>query len=125
MLAEAGIASAIITGRSSKAVAARARNLGIEHVIQGAADKRAAFATLLARIGLDVNACAGIGDDVPDLPILTRVAFAATVPDAPTFVRERVHYITTAPGGRGAVRELAELILHGQGKLAGLLTRYL
>ena len=125
LLAEGGVASAIITGRTSKAVEARAANLGIKHLIQGAEDKRTALATLLQRTGLSASDCAAIGDDVLDLPILTRVAFAATVPEAPLIVREHVHYVTQTPGGRGAVRELAELILSGQGKLTGLVNRYL
>lgn len=125
MLAQAGIRCAIITGRRSRAVERRAANLGIELLIQGADDKRAAFETLCAQANIAADACAAIGDDVLDLPILRRVVFAASVPEAPHYVREHVHYVTAASGGRGAVRELAELLLREQGLLDGLLAKYL
>lgn len=125
MLATAGIRPAIITGRRSRAVQHRARNLGIDLLIEGADDKRAAFESLCASAGVAPEACGAIGDDVVDLPILRRCGFAAAVPDAPEIVRAHVHYVTAAPGGRGAVRELCELILREQGLLEGALARYL
>jgi 3-deoxy-D-manno-octulosonate 8-phosphate phosphatase (KDO 8-P phosphatase) len=118
MLGERGIASAIISGRSSRALEARARNLGIELLYQGAADKLAAFGELLARCAADAGACAYVGDDLPDLPVMVRCGLAVTVPDAPAPVRRHAHYVTRARGGRGAVREACEIILHAQGALA-------
>lgn len=125
MLAQAGIRSAIITGRRARAVERRAANLGIDLLIQGVDDKRAAFERLCGEAGIGPAACAAIGDDVLDLPILRRVALAASVPEAPQYVRAHVHYVTATGGGRGAVRELAELILREQGLLDGLLAKYL
>lgn len=125
MLAAAGIRPAIITGRRSRAVQRRAEGLGIEFLIEGADDKRAAFEDLCRRLAVAPSACAAIGDDLPDLPVLRRCGFAATVPGAPEIVRSNVHYVTAAPGGKGAVRELCELILREQGLLDGALARYL
>lgn len=125
MLADAGIRPAIITGRRSKAVQRRAANLRIDLVIEGAEDKRVAFLDLCARVGIAPEACAAIGDDVVDLPILRRCGFAAAVPEAPELVRTHVHHVTRAGGGRGAVRELCELILREQGLLDRALARYL
>jgi 3-deoxy-D-manno-octulosonate 8-phosphate phosphatase (KDO 8-P phosphatase) len=125
MLAQAGVPAAIITGRSAPAVAARARNLGIDLVQQGVEDKAAALAALTAQTGVAPEHCAAIGDDVLDLPVLRRVRLAATVPDAPAVVREHAHYVTRAGGGRGAVRELCELILAAQGRLDSALAPYL
>lgn len=125
LLAEAGVPSAIITGRRSAAVRRRAANLGIERVMEGIDDKRAAFAALCAQAGVAPGECAAIGDDVQDLPILRRCGLAATVPEAPELVRANVHYITAAGGGKGAVREFAEVILRGQGLLDRALAKYL
>jgi 3-deoxy-D-manno-octulosonate 8-phosphate phosphatase (KDO 8-P phosphatase) len=121
LLREAGIAVAIVTGRSSRIVAARARDLGIEHVLQGQADKRAAMVRLQARTGLSDAECAFMGDDWPDLPVLASVGLAATVADAPDEVKRRVHWVAPSAGGRGAVRDLARLVLRAQGRFDDLL----
>ena len=125
MLMASGVQVAIITGRSSRAVQLRAENLGIAHVYQGAGDKLAAFETLLARVGLDAEAAAAIGDDLPDVPVLRRCALAACVPEAPEAVRRQVHYVTVRSGGAGAVRELCELVMTAQETLDAQLGAYL
>ena len=125
MLRESGVELAIITGRTSKSVALRAKNLGIELLYQGVEDKAHAFAELLAARGLDAAAAAYMGDDVVDLPVLIRCGFALSVPDAPLLVRQHAHYVTRAAGGRGAVREACEFIMHAQGTLDARLRAYL
>jgi len=118
MLRDAGVAAAIISSRSSGALEARARNLGIELLYQGAADKLAAFSELLVRCGIRAEACAYVGDDLVDLPVMQRCGLAVAVPDAPAAVRRQAHYVTRARGGRGAVREICEIILRAQGSHA-------
>jgi 3-deoxy-D-manno-octulosonate 8-phosphate phosphatase (KDO 8-P phosphatase) len=125
MLRESGVELAIITGRTSRIVELRAKNLGVGLVYQGVEDKARAFAELLAARRLDAAAVAYMGDDVVDLPVLTRCGLALSVPDAPLFVRQRVHYVSRAGGGRGAVREVCELIMHAQGTLEQKLQTYL
>jgi 3-deoxy-D-manno-octulosonate 8-phosphate phosphatase (KDO 8-P phosphatase) len=125
MLQESGVAIAIITSRSSTLVANRARNLGITHLYQGVENKRAAMDELLHKLGLDWSAASYMGDDVIDLPVLRRCGFAASVPEAPALVRRHAHYVTRAGGGRGAVREFAEFVMHAQGTLDAALARYL
>ena len=125
MLRESGVELAIITGRTSRIVELRAKNLGIGLVYQGVEDKARAFAELLAARRLDAAAVAYMGDDVVDLPVLTRCGLAMSVPEAPLFVRQRVHYVSRAGGGGGAVREVCELIMHAQGTLEHKLQTYL
>jgi 3-deoxy-D-manno-octulosonate 8-phosphate phosphatase (KDO 8-P phosphatase) len=125
MLQECGVTIAIITSRSSKLVANRARNLGIAHLYQGVENKREAMQTLLQILGLDWPAASYMGDDVIDLPVLRRCGLAASVPEAPALVRHHAHYVTRAAGGRGAVREFAEFVMQAQGALDAVLARYL
>jgi 3-deoxy-D-manno-octulosonate 8-phosphate phosphatase (KDO 8-P phosphatase) len=115
MLQASGVELAIITSRTSQCVARRAENLGIELLFQGVLNKVAAFERLTDDLGMDASACAYMGDDWVDLPVLIRCGLALSVPEAPTVVRERVHYVTRAAGGRGAVREACELIMQAQG----------
>jgi len=124
LMREGGIDVALLTARSSQIVATRARELGIERVEQGAANKIAGFERLLAASGMDERSCGYIGDDWPDLAVLARVGFAATVADAAPEVREAAHWVAGCPGGRGAVRELAQFLLHAQGRFAPLLARH-
>jgi len=121
LLRDVGIEVAILTGRSSRIVAARARDLGIERVLQGQSDKRAGVRRLLRQCGLDERACAFMGDDWPDLPVFAAVGLAATVADAPEEVRRRVHWVAPSPGGRGAVRDLARLVLRAQDRFDAML----
>lgn len=124
MLAESGVTLAIISGRSSEALARRAKDLGIMHLHMGIADKRKVFDGLVADLSISPEACAGLGDDVVDLPFLLRCGFAAGVPTCPTYMRGYLHYVTTAEGGRGAVREFCEVIMHAQGALMPTLQKY-
>lgn len=121
MLQASGVQLAIISSRRSRCVELRARGLGIAHVHQGISDKLAAFRELLARLALDAAAVAYMGDDLVDVPVLRRSGFAVAVPEAPAAVQRHAHYVTQAGGGRGAVRELCELILHAQGTLGAQL----
>ena len=120
-----GVATAIITARQSPMVLRRARDLGIAHVFQDAHDKRLAFAQLLEQTGIAADACGYLGDDVIDLPVLTRVGFKAAVANAHHDVRTRVDYITEACGGDGAAREICDLILAAQGHYEAALADYL
>jgi 3-deoxy-D-manno-octulosonate 8-phosphate phosphatase (KDO 8-P phosphatase) len=124
LLREAGIEVAILSARRSPIVERRARELGIAHVVQGAADKGAGFAELVRALQLRPEQCGFIGDDWPDLAALAQAGFAATVADAAPEVRRAAHWISTAPGGRGAVRELAEFVLRAQGRFDELLRRH-
>lgn len=117
MLKQYGVEVALITARKSRAVELRAANLGIAHLYQGVEDKRGAYAALLAQLGLTTGQSGYMGDDLLDLPLLTRCGFAATVAAAPEAVRNRAHYVARARGGHGAVREVCEFILHAQGAL--------
>jgi len=121
LLGEAGIEVAILSARRSPIVERRARELGIGKVIQGAADKGAAFAELMRSLHLVSARCGYIGDDWPDLAAMAQAGFAATVADGAAEVREAAHWISSAPGGRGAVREVAEFILRAQGRFDELL----
>ena len=125
LLRMAGLDTAIISGRTSQAVAERAKELGIEHVVQGADDKRQAFEGMLRRLKVKRDATAYMGDDVVDLPILTRCGFACAPHEAPEDVRRRAHYIASASAGHGAAREVCEFILEAQGKLGPVLRRFL
>jgi 3-deoxy-D-manno-octulosonate 8-phosphate phosphatase (KDO 8-P phosphatase) len=125
MLMQSGIEVAIISGRESLAVTRRMKELGITHVFQGIHDKKSTYEALLGSLGLTHEAVAAIGDDVVDLPILSRCGLAVAVPAAPAFVREHVHLVTEASGGFGAAREFCDFILAAQGKLDALQRRYL
>lgn len=120
----AGIKLGLISGRRSGAVEARARELQMHFVRLGVGDKVACLEEALVQEGLASSQVAFMGDDLPDLPVLTRVGLSATVADAPRLVRSRVDYVTRARGGYGAVRELVEYILEAQGRLDELLEPY-
>ena len=116
MLHRVGLTTAIISARESPIVSRRAADLGISRVYQGAHDKCIAFHALLADTGTAAHECGYIGDDVIDLPLLCRVGFAVTVPTGHLDARVHAHYTTHAGGGRGAVREVCDLLLRAQGK---------
>ena len=118
MLDDAGIVVAWITGSGAPAVAHRARQLRVRHVIMNSSYKATAWHGLIDGLGIAPEACAHIGDDLPDIPVFTACGLAATVPHAPASVRVHAHYVTAREGGTGAVRELAEMILAAQGRLA-------
>jgi 3-deoxy-D-manno-octulosonate 8-phosphate phosphatase (KDO 8-P phosphatase) len=125
MLAESGIATGILTGRSSGAVASRARELGISQLLQGVQDKRTAWEDLLKRLSLTPEDTGYMGDDLVDLPVLIRCGFACAPREAPEDLRQRVHYIPSAAAGFGAVREVCEMLMRAQGTLAAMLEKYL
>lgn len=124
MLQESGVRLAVITGRSSKVVQMRMDSLGISDVYQGYRDKRPAYEELRNRCALSDAQIAYVGDDVVDLPIMRQVGLAIAVADAQILVREEAHWTTRTPGGRGAAREVCELILDAQGHLERTLARY-
>lgn len=119
-----GLRTAILTGRTSDIVARRAEELGIADVIQGARDKLVPYRELLARHGLTDAQVACLGDDVTDLPLFARAGLAVAVPGAAPEARAAAHYVTRRPGGRGAVREVLDLILQAQGLWDQVLARY-
>ncbi len=124
MLRQAGLAVVLVSGRRSDATELRARELKVDEVIQDN-KKLPAFAALLARRGIAWEECAFVGDDLPDLPLLERVALPITVPAAVAEVRACARVMTTAGGGQGAVREVAELILRARGAWDDLVDEYL
>lgn len=115
MLARHGVAAGLITGRSSKVVEHRVRDLKIEHVYQGCQEKLPVYRELLAKLGLAPEHTAFVGDDVVDLPIMLTVGFAVAPADAHPLVAQHAHWTTPSPGGRGAARDVCELILYARG----------
>ena len=111
----AGRRSAFLTGRSSPVVDLRAVELGVDFVFQGASDKLPAYRRLLEEAALPPSAVCYVGDDLPDLPPMRECGLAAAVADGCREARAAAHYVTRAPGGGGAVREVIELILRCQG----------
>jgi 3-deoxy-D-manno-octulosonate 8-phosphate phosphatase (KDO 8-P phosphatase) len=120
----AGKRAAIVSGRASPAVDRRAVELGVGPVLQGRADKLAALDELLQALGLTADRVCAIGDDLPDLPVLTRVGLAVAVADACPEVRAAAHLTTITPGGRGAVRDAVEWLLKLQGRWDDLIAPY-
>lgn len=120
MLRESGVMLAIITGRESAVVAERMAELGIEYVFQGQSDKLAALESLLRELKVDATEVCYVGDDCPDIPVMTRVGLPIAVADAHWMLHEHAVCTTTANGGAGAVREVCELILSAQDNLDGL-----
>ena len=125
MLQACGVEIAIITGRTSRCVEMRAKNLGISLLFQGASDKLLVYRDLMASLGIDPAETAYMGDDLVDLPVLRRCGFALAVPDAPDIVRQHAHYVTRKRGGRGAVREACEFLMRMQDKFDEQLAGYL
>jgi 3-deoxy-D-manno-octulosonate 8-phosphate phosphatase (KDO 8-P phosphatase) len=125
MLQHHGVELAIVTGRDSKVVARRMAELGIEHVLQGYQEKLPAFEQLLGQLRMGAMETAYVGDDVVDIPILRRVGLAIAVQDAHPLVKRYAHWTTESRGGRGAVREVCELILRAQGRLEQAMQHYL
>ena len=120
----AGLRSGIISGRTSAAVQRRAAGLGMSFVIQGCEDKRKAFAETLEQAGVEKLEVSYIGDDLNDIPLMLQSGLGVAVADAAPETREHAHYVTTASGGFGAVREVIELILKSQGRWDDLIANY-
>lgn len=116
-LMESGYSVAIITGSRSADIRQRAQNLGISYFYEGALDKEPAFVDLQEKSGVSPDRMAYVGDDIFDLPLLAKVRFAATVPEAVDEVKDAVHYVTRRRGGEGAVREVCDFI-HRYGAFA-------
>jgi 3-deoxy-D-manno-octulosonate 8-phosphate phosphatase (KDO 8-P phosphatase) len=115
MLKQAGIETVLVSGRKSPLVDKRAADLGITEVFQEVRDKVPILEDILSQMGLKFEEVAFMGDDVVDLTVMNQVGFAVAVADASEYLFDVAHYVTLAPGGRGAVREVAELILGVQG----------
>lgn len=125
MLLECDIKVAIITGRQSDSLQHRMRDLGVSHIFQGYSNKCLAFAQLLEKTQLSASQIAYIGDDLPDLPVMSQVGFAIAVQNAHHFVKQQADWITYAHGGSGAVREAIDFILQSQGLLDDKQASYL
>ena len=124
LLQQAGITPAVVTGRDSAPLRLRLRQLGVDHAIFGTEDKLPAAQQILNTLGLDWSQAAAMGDDWPDLPLLRRSALACAPANAHVEVQAVAHYRTQARGGEGAVRELCDLVLMGQGRYRTLLAQY-
>lgn len=125
MLQKSGVAVAIITGRRSALVEKRAHDLGITRLIQGREDKYSAFLELFASEPYDLAHVAYVGDDYPDLQLMTRVGCPVAVPNAAPPVKERALFVTEREGGLGAVREVCDRIMQAQGTFDAALAPYL
>jgi 3-deoxy-D-manno-octulosonate 8-phosphate phosphatase (KDO 8-P phosphatase) len=119
-----GKRAAILSGRSSNVVNVRAAELDVAPVVQGARDKLPAYRQIVKDCGLEPAQVCVVGDDIPDLPMLRNSGLAVAVADACADVQAIAHYITRAPGGRGAVREVIEWVLRAQGLWSRVQERY-
>lgn len=124
LLHRAGLRSGVISGRTSSGLERRAGELDIEFVRQGDPNKVAAFEEILRAAGVGENEVAFVGDDLTDIPLMLRVHLAVAVADAVEEVRGVAHFVTSREGGRGAVREVIELILKAQGRWSDLVEHY-
>ena len=125
LLKRANIEVVIITGRQSQVVSHRAKELGIDSVYQNIHDKLEVYQARLEEKGLKDGEVGFVGDDLVDLPLLKRVGFSAVVADGMEELKPYADYVSRNKGGRGAVREISELILKAQGKWSELMERYL
>lgn len=125
MLQHTGVTLAIITGRSSEVVRIRMESLGVTNVYQGQRDKLPAYEDIKGVLGLRDEQVAYVGDDVVDLPVMRRAGLAIAVADAHPLVKQHAHWQTRSPGGRGAGRDVCELIMEAQGTLNEMMARYL
>jgi 3-deoxy-D-manno-octulosonate 8-phosphate phosphatase (KDO 8-P phosphatase) len=125
LLHRAGLKSGIISGRVSSAVERRAQGLSMSFVVQGCEDKLGAFVETLGEAGVTPAEVAYVGDDLNDIPLMLKSGLAVAVADAAPETRECAHYVTTAAGGFGAIREVVELILKAQGRWDDRVRSYL
>ncbi|MCW9048415.1 MAG: 3-deoxy-manno-octulosonate-8-phosphatase KdsC [Gammaproteobacteria bacterium] len=125
MLQDSGVEVAIITGRTSNVVAHRAKDLGITRIYQGKREKLPAYEELIKETGLNHEQIAYVGDDVVDLPVMSKVGLAICVQDGHSFVKQHSHWITESNGGCGAGRDVCEMILEAQGNLHEMLQSYI
>ncbi len=125
MWRKAGLKVGFLSGRLSGPTKHRAEQLGVDYVFEDCQDKLPVMEKLLEQIGMSAEKAAYIGDDLPDLPVMKYVGFGAAVANAVDEVKQYADYVTTLPGGGGAVREVIEYILKSTGKWEQLLKRYL
>lgn len=125
MLQQAGVIVAIITGRTTQLVQRRARNLGIAHLLQGREDKLVALRELCGELGIALAETGYVGDDWPDLPAIRAAGFGVAVANAHRELHSHADYVTRLEGGRGAVREVCDLVLRAQDRYAAALAPYL
>lgn len=125
LLMDSNISVGIVTGRKSKALIHRCQNLGIDLIFDGIKDKALALARIIQQTGIQAQYIAFSGDDLIDLPAMTRVGFSFTVPNAPEEVKNHAQMITSARGGQGAVREICETILKARGEWDQIISKYL
>ena len=125
MLQNSGVKIAIITGRTSEVVRIRMESLGISLVYQGQHDKLPAYEALKQELNMTDQDVAYVGDDVVDLPVMSRVGLAIAVQDAHSFTKQHAHWVTPSGGGMGAGREVCELLMDAQGHLQAALQSYL
>ena len=124
LLQRYGIKVAILTGRQSKVVEHRAKDLDIKDVYQKVFHKKDVFEKIMKNHKLSPDEAAFIGDDIVDIPVLRRVGFSVAVADAADVVKKSVDYVARNSGGRGAVREICEMILKAQGKWPEIAAKY-
>lgn len=124
MLQETGVQIGIITGRTSEVVRIRMASLGIQHVYQGKREKLPAYNELKQALGLNDQQIAYVGDDVVDVPVMSKVGLAIAVQDAHELTKQHAHWTTPSGGGRGAAREACEMIMDAQGNLQRMLQAY-
>jgi len=125
LLRHAGIPSVIITAKKSRIVKLRARDMKVARAYQGYIDKLVPFNDILKRFKVSPEEICFMGDDLIDVPVLRRVGFAVTVPNAVDEAKSAAHHVTSKAGGRGAVREMCDLILKSQGKWDAVTAKYL
>ena len=125
MLQRAGVSMTVITGRKARCVELRMQNLGIDLLYQGINDKLATLRELLAKLGLRPEDAGYMGDDIVDLRIMDACGFSAAPADAHFLAKRYARFVSGKPGGKGAAREVCELILDAQGKLDAALAPYL
>jgi 3-deoxy-D-manno-octulosonate 8-phosphate phosphatase (KDO 8-P phosphatase) len=123
-LRDAGIDGGVISGRDSPAVAERARSAGLTHIYQGHVEKVPILEEIIEKAGVSSEQLAYIGDDYTDVVIMHRVGLAVATANAKPEVKAEAHHVTLMPGGRGAVREVVELLLKAQGRWEGILSHY-
>lgn len=125
MMQRSGIDAGIITGRTSEVVKHRVSDLGIRHVYQGCADKLPVYEELINKLGISAEETAYVGDDVVDLPVMLRCGLAITVANGHPLVKKHSHWATPSPGGRGACREVAEMMMFAHNKYTSAMLQYL
>jgi 3-deoxy-D-manno-octulosonate 8-phosphate phosphatase (KDO 8-P phosphatase) len=124
LLQKTGVQIGIITTCKSDIIKRRAQDLGVHHIYQGYEDKLIPYQELKQKLSLTDSQIAYVGDDLPDLPVIRRVGLGMTVANAPLILQQQASYVSKAPGGEGAVREICEFIMQAQGTYSGIIETY-